>query len=178
MIHRVKNVEDVCITGSECVYRLMLSILRRKTLIDRTREHLWTIGLDNHNRVLYIEQVSVGCINACIFQPMEIFCMAVRKRCTSIVVVHNHSCSVEPSKEDIRLTEQLAAAGRILNIRLLDHLIISTTEYYSFADEGLLPDELTLVRRCEKFSRRNQGFSPFLKIGSHCWMLPRVVSIA
>jgi hypothetical protein len=101
---------------------------------------------------------------------MEVYCMAVRKRAVSIVLVHNHCSSpIEPSKEDLRITQKLATAGHILSIRLLDHLIITTDSYFSFADEGLLEDELALSRRCIKLPIHRPGFFPYWNIGRHQW---------
>lgn len=177
MLLRLKLIQKTCITNSSEIFDLLGHILRHKSSIDRNREHLWTIGLDNQNRVLYIEQVSVGSINSVIAHPMEVYCMAVRKRAVSVVLVHNHCSSpIEPSKEDIRITQKLATAGHILNIRLLDHLIITTDSYYSFADEGLLEDELTLSRRCIKLPIHRPGFFPYRPGFSGIWKMNGIIN--
>lgn len=141
MLLRLKSARKTTIEGSSDIFQLLRPILLRKQLIDRNREHLWVIGLDHQLRVLYIEQVSVGCSDAVMAQPMEVFCMAVRKRCANIIIAHNHACEAWPSDADKRITEKLVAAGEILGIALLDHLVITTEDYYSFADGGLMENE-------------------------------------
>jgi DNA repair protein RadC len=160
MLLRLTETRKTDITSPDDIFAIMSSILRRKSPIDRNREHLWSIGLDHGNRVLYIEQVSVGCIDTVIAHPMEIFCMAVRKRCTSIILIHNHSISPEPSRADILLTEKMQRAGELLSITLLDHLIITTEDYYSFASEGQLKPAILepLSRRCNNFQHPFPGF--------------------
>lgn len=167
MLLRLTETRKTSISSPDDIYKLILPILRRKSPIDRNREHLWAIGLDNGNRVIYIEQVSVGCIDSVIAHPMEIFCMAVRKRCVSIVLIHNHSISPEPSRADKLLTTKIAQAGELLNIKLLDHLIITTEEYYSFASENqlalVIPEPIS--RKCNNLQHPLPGFLRYFNPG-------------
>jgi DNA repair protein RadC len=141
MLLRLKSARKTSIEASSDIFKLLQPILLRKQLIDRNREHLWVVGLDHQLRILYIEQVSVGCSDSVMAQPMEVFCMAVRKRCANIIIAHNHTIEACPSEADRRITEKLVIAGEILGITLLDHLVITTQDYYSFADEGIMQNE-------------------------------------
>ena len=98
--------------------------------------------LDSKNRMLCFEDVARGTLTSCLVHPREVFSSAVRLRCASIITMHNHpSGAEEPSKEDIQITRKLRESGKILGIRLLDHVIIGDKQYFSFADQGLLWEE-------------------------------------
>ena len=82
--------------------------------------------LDSNNAVIASEIVSIGTLNLSIVHPREIFKLAIIKSANSIILVHNHpSGNVEPSEEDIKVTEQLRKSGELLGIKILDHVIIS-----------------------------------------------------
>jgi DNA repair protein RadC len=79
----------------------------------------------------------MGNVHATVAEPREIFRMAILKGVSSIIMVHNHpSNNVQPSKPDLKLTEQVVAAGRIIGIRVLDHVIICEDGHYSFYLDG------------------------------------------
>lgn len=95
--------------------------------------------LNRRNRVLGIVNISQGGISGTIADAKVIFAIALKTCASGIIVSHNHpSGEVDPSEQDLRLTKRLAEAGEILDIKLLDHLIVSTDPYYSFKDEGRL----------------------------------------
>ena len=95
--------------------------------------------LDGRNRILCFEDVARGTLTSCLVHPREVFATAVRLRCAGILTVHNHpSGAPEPSKEDIEITRRLRESGKILGIKLLDHIIVGEGKYYSFADQGEL----------------------------------------
>ena len=80
-----------------------------------------------------------GTLTACLVHPREVFSTAVKLRCAGIIGIHNHpSGDPTPSKEDIEITTRLQEAGKILGIRLLDHIVIGEGNHYSFADEGIV----------------------------------------
>jgi len=109
--------------------------------------HLWlqpvetftVICLDGKNRMLHWEQVAKGTLTAALAHPREIFFTAVKVRAAGIICVHNHP-SGDPgaSQEDMEITRRLMEPGKIIGIRLLDHLIIGEESYFSFRDQGLL----------------------------------------
>ena len=95
--------------------------------------------LDSKNRMICFEDVARGTLTSCLVHPREVFSSAVRLRCASIITIHNHPSGAEqPSKEDIQITRRLREAGKLLGIRLLDHIIIGDRQHFSFADQDLL----------------------------------------
>lgn len=128
------------ITESKDAYKVMHSILLRLDKIHRQREYFWVVGLDTSNTIMYIELTAIGQLNKVATDPVEIYSLAVGKKCKRIILVHNHpSTNVKPSEQDIRITNKLKSGGNILNIEILDHIIITEKNgYYSFADEELL----------------------------------------
>jgi len=108
--------------------------------MDSQRETFWALPLDMKKRPLADAQVvSLGTANGVAFHPRDVFAMAVKWNATGIVVAHNHpSGSPSPSKRDDVLTQGLYEAGKVMGIPLLDHIILGSDAYYSYADEGHL----------------------------------------
>src|SRR5712692_98326 len=109
-------------------------------LADVDREHFVILMLDQKNKVIGINTVSVGSLTASICHPREIYKPAILCNAASIICGHNHpSGDCQPSREDRALTQRLVEAGKLLGISVLDHVIIGGEgRYFSFADEGLL----------------------------------------
>lgn len=102
-------------------------------------EQFKVLFLNKANKVLGIYDVSTGGISGTVADPRVIFAAALKANCCAIIASHNHpSGSLKPSRQDELLTEKIKQAGQLLDIRLLDHLIITTEGYYSFGEEGLL----------------------------------------
>ena len=97
------------------------------------------IGLSGSLRLLFIEQIGLGSVDAVLTAPMDVFSFALQKRATSIMLCHNHpSGDLEPSEEDLDTTDRMIQVGRIVNTPVRDHLIISTTSFVSFSAMGLM----------------------------------------
>jgi len=95
--------------------------------------------LDSKHRVLRKVMVCKGGLNAAVVHPREVFAPAIVARAASIVLVHNHpSGDPEPSSEDLRLTQRMADAGRLLGIEVLDHVIVAKGGYVSLKEHGHL----------------------------------------
>jgi DNA repair protein RadC len=97
--------------------------------------------LNQKNRVVGVNTVSIGSLTASVVHPREVFKPAILSNAAAIILAHNHpSGQPQPSQEDRVLTVRLVAAGKLLGISVLDHVIIGdgTSAYFSFADEGLL----------------------------------------
>jgi len=108
-------------------------------LRDLKREIFKVILLDAKNTVIKEATVSEGSLTVSIVHPREAFALAVRESAAGVIFLHNHpSGDPTPSTEDRRLTERLVAAGDVLGIRVLDHMVIGDGRYVSFADEGWL----------------------------------------
>ena len=103
------------------------------------KEYFKIILLDTKNNIKKVSNISVGSLNSSIVHPREVFSEAVVNSASSIILVHNRpSGETEPSREDIALTNRLDECGKILGIRILDHIIIGDGVFYSFKEEGLL----------------------------------------
>ena len=102
------------------------------------QEELRVILLDIRNRVLYIDKVYKGSVNASQVRVGELFKGAIRRNATQIVVVHNHpSGDPTPSPEDVAVTRGIVQAGKLLDIDVLDHLIIGGIKFVSLKERGL-----------------------------------------
>jgi len=102
------------------------------------QEHLWVVLLDSRNRVMEVDKVYKGSLHTTVVRTAELLRNAVRHNAAGIVIVHNHpSGDPSPSPEDVRLTEQVVQAGRLLNIDVLDHVIIGGQRYISLRERGL-----------------------------------------
>jgi len=133
--------EKIKLLNSDDVFAVMQKILHRENKIDKEKEHLWIIGLNTGNRILFIELVSMGSVKSTTVEPMNVFRVSVLKGATQVILCHNHpSGELKPSEGDKNVTDRLIQAGRILGIEVIDHLIISLNSYVSFGDLGLLEE--------------------------------------
>ncbi|HTE01192.1 MAG TPA: DNA repair protein RadC [Mucilaginibacter sp.] len=113
--------------------------LMRRHLVDLNHEEFWIILLGRSSKVLGKELISKGGLSGTVADPKIIFHAALQYQASGIILVHNHpSGNLKPSQQDISLTKNLAASGRMLEIQIFDHLIISDSGFFSFGDEGLL----------------------------------------
>lgn len=106
---------------------------------DRKQEHFICASINGANEVLNIRVVSIGLIDKSPVHPREVFADVLLDRASAIIVAHNHpSGGLEPSASDIEITGQLKAAGSVVGITLLDHIIFNRRGYYSFLEAGRL----------------------------------------
>jgi DNA repair protein RadC len=102
------------------------------------QEELKVVLLNSKNHVMAIAGVYKGSVNTSLIRTSELFREAVRQNCPALVLVHNHpSGDPSPSPEDIEVTEQAVAAGKLLDIEVLDHLVIGQQRYVSLRERGL-----------------------------------------
>jgi len=121
------------IVASSDAYNIM-----RRNLIDLNHEEFWIILTGRSSKVLGKELVSKGGLSQTLIDIKIIFSAALQHKANGIILVHNHpSGNLKPSHEDIVLTKRITDAGKILDINVSDHLIITDKGYYSFADNGL-----------------------------------------
>ncbi len=107
-------------------------------LRDMKRELFKLLLFDAKNRLLKDTTISTGSLSLNIVHPREVFKPAVRESASSVILLHNHpSGDPTPSPEDRELTRRLVKAGRIMGIKVLDHIVIGDGTYFSFADQGL-----------------------------------------
>tara|TARA_R110002073_G_scaffold336208_1_gene530920 strand:- start:56007 stop:56705 length:699 start_codon:yes stop_codon:yes gene_type:complete len=127
-------LKQVKITSSKAVFEIMQPIIG-----ELMHEEFWVIYLNNSNKIIYKQQLSKGGITGTLVDSRLIFNKAVELLATGIILCHNHpSGSLKPSVSDKNLTLKIKQAGETLDIKVLDHLIITEKDYFSFADSQLL----------------------------------------
>jgi len=122
------------IGSSKAVFQLM-----QPSIADLNHEEFWVLYLNNSSKVLAKHQMSKGGLTATVVDVRLLLKKALELSSLGIIVCHNHpSGKLEPSESDKELTKKIKNAAAILDIQLLDHLIITEKDYFSFADEGIL----------------------------------------
>jgi DNA repair protein RadC len=126
--------QKTIISTSKDAYELLAS-----SLSDLPHEEFWILLLNRAHKVIGKFSVSSGGLTGTVADQRIIFKKALDQSACGIILAHNHpSGNLKPSQADIQLTKRLVEGGRILDIPIMDHLIITETNYYSFADEGML----------------------------------------
>jgi DNA repair protein RadC len=139
MVIELKEKQKVLVGGSKPVYKLVWSCIQSMQPFDREKEMFFVIGVTRALQVKFIDMVSMGTLHTVIVEPREVFRNAILHGANSIILCHNHpSGNFKPSNEDKKVTETMVNAGKILHISVVDHVIVSSDGYYSFADEGEL----------------------------------------
>ena len=129
-----KAEEPTKITGSNAVFRLLQPILG-----ELPHEEFWILYLNNSNKVLHKHQLSKGGMTGTLVDVRLVLKLALERGAVSLILAHNHpSGGLRPSQADKDITTKLKIAAASLDIKVLDHLIITENSYFSFADEGLL----------------------------------------
>ncbi len=122
------------IDSSKDVYTLMQPIIG-----ELHHEEFWVLYINNSNTVIAKDQISKGGLTATIVDIRVLLKKAIETMCVAIIICHNHpSGKLKPSDADIDVTNKIDVAAKTLDIKLLDHLIITQKSYFSFADEGKL----------------------------------------
>lgn len=136
-VNKMKSTERPVIASSKTAYEVLMQHWD-KNKIDYL-EHFKILLLDNANRVLAVYEVSSGGLTSTSVDQRQVFCAGLLIKATAIILAHNHpSGRLTPSNEDRTLTNNIVAAGKIIGISILDHIIVTSEGYYSFADEGLI----------------------------------------
>ena len=113
-----------------------------KPFRDRRQEYFVTLSLDSGGRLIKRRVVTIGTLTSSLIHPREMFAGPLMDRAASIIICHNHpSGKAEPSKEDIKTTQQLVAAGILLGIPIQDHFMVTKSGYFSFPEKGLMANE-------------------------------------
>lgn len=132
---RLKEAEkQIKITSSKQVFEYMQPLIG-----DLSYEEFWVLFLNNSGKIIAKENLSKGGITNTLVDVRLLYKKALAKEAVAIIVCHNHpSGKLTPSNLDKNLTNKIQAAGKILDIKVLDHLIVTENGYFSFADEELL----------------------------------------
>lgn len=117
----------------------MQRILFLQGKIRSKQEYLWIVGLQTDNTIDFIELQAIGSLNSIHIVPRELFRIAVIKNVSKVILVHNQpSGTIAPSRSDKAFTKYQKAAGDLLEIKIIDHLIITDNDYFSFAENKLV----------------------------------------
>ncbi|TDH18074.1 DNA repair protein [Segetibacter sp. 3557_3] len=134
---KVKASERPLIASSRDAYQILLKVWNEGKI--DLQEEFKILFLNRANKVLGVYHLSTGGITGTVADPRLIFMAALKANGVALVLAHNHpSGSLKPSRQDEELTQKIKNAGLLLDIKVLDHLIITSETYLSFADEGLL----------------------------------------
>ncbi len=127
-------LEQPKITSSKGVFEIMQPIIG-----DLQHEEFWVLYLNNSNKIIHKSQVSKGGITSTLVDSRLVFKKAMEISAVGIILAHNHpSGTLKPSESDKKLTQKIKTAGETLDIKILDHLIITEKAYFSFADSNML----------------------------------------
>ena len=120
------------VTSSKVIFEIMQPIIG-----ELPHEEFWIIYLNNSNKVISKSQLSKGGITGTLVDVRIVFKTALEMGATALILCHNPSGTLVPSEADKQITRKLKLAGESLEIKVLDHLIVTEASYYSFADEGI-----------------------------------------
>ncbi|OGV53885.1 MAG: hypothetical protein A2X45_08840 [Lentisphaerae bacterium GWF2_50_93] len=110
-----------------------------KSLSQADQETLWILGMNAKNKVMLKELISLGSLDVAVVYPRVIFKRLLMTDSSSLILVHNHPTGVpDPSNDDIRLTSVVKDGAKIFDIKVLDHIIIGDSSYFSFRERNLL----------------------------------------
>jgi len=122
------------ITSSKVVFNIMQPLIG-----ELQYEEFWVLYLNNSNKILYKDQLSKGGLTGTLVDIRLVFKKAIALYATALILCHNHpSGKLEASSADKSITKKIKQAGETLDIKVLDHLIITENAYFSFADENIL----------------------------------------
>ena len=130
--NEVDNIKNIKLTSSELVFKYYKEKLGMKK-----QEYFYAVYLDNSKKIIEDKLLFIGTINYSLVHPREVFKEAYLNGASAIICVHNHpSGNVIPSKQDYDVTNNLISVGKVLGIKIVDHVIISSNNYYSFLENN------------------------------------------
>ena len=133
---RAKILEKPFYTSSQEVFDYLYHAMR-----GLKKEVFKVIYLNSQNQIIDTVDLSAGTVNSSAVSPREVIEGALKNNAAALIFVHNHpSGAIEPSANDKSLTRELVYAGKVMRIKVLDHIIIGDNRYYSFAGEGLIEE--------------------------------------
>jgi len=125
--------DTVKITGAQDVMPLLVDIA------DKKQEHFVCISLNGAHEVIEKRIVTIGLVDRSPVHPREVYADVISDRAAAVIFAHNHpSGDLKPSNSDLKIHEQLTEAGKILGLRILDHIIVTKKGYFSFQEAGLI----------------------------------------
>lgn len=146
MVVREHQLPSSSASNPRATLEVIAAVFEGKNLDYHGKEHFGVVYLDARHRVIGAEVISIGCLTTTLVHPREIFRGALLLPCAAIVLFHNHpSGDPEPSQEDLALTRRMAAAGTLMGIEVLDHMVVANDaisgcqwRYVSLHERGVL----------------------------------------
>ena len=136
LVKRALKIQD---SGLPIVQSVNDVVLQVGYIRDKSREHFIAIFLNARNELIFRKHIFIGTLNASLVHPREIFKEALEHNAASIILVHNHpSGDPEPSEDDLEITKRIIEAGKIMGIEVIDHIIITKTNVFSFKEKRLI----------------------------------------
>lgn len=125
------------VTTAEHAYQILINQWDKDTI--ELLEEFKVMLLNRHNKVLGVATISIGGLDKTVVDPKVVFAIALKAKASSIILCHNHpSGNINASLVDTQVTTKLKQGGQLLDINIVDHLILTSDGYYSYADEGLM----------------------------------------
>jgi len=148
------------INGAKDVFRIF-----RGQMKDAKKEGFYAVTLDQKHQAIDLHRISEGTLSMCPVHPREAFKPVLRDSAAAVIFLHNHpSGNPEPSKDDHLLTERLAESGKLLGIRVLDHIVIGDGAFVSLRDLGAFREERGMSQVAESYGCRED---PAKTVGGH-----------
>jgi DNA repair protein RadC len=124
---------NIKVLSTKDVVKVFQDLLALEDHIEQDKEHYYVMHLDSKSKVKMVELVTLGTLNSSLVHPRETFRRAIIAGSATIIIAHNHpSGETEPSIEDTKVTKVMVAAGQLLGIAMLDHIIFTKDKYFSF----------------------------------------------
>jgi DNA repair protein RadC len=140
-IRRIQVSEAIEPYGTKITEPGHVADIARSLIGDAAEEHFFAFMLDIRNRIVGFSEVARGSIDACSVDARSVFRTAVITGASSLAICHNHpSGKPAPSTQDIALTKRLVDCGQLLGLPIIDHVIVTDGDTFSFAADGLMPD--------------------------------------
>jgi len=137
MIELSKRMNEVNINNIKLINPKIVFDYFKNKIGDKKQECFYCIYLDNSKKILEIKLLFIGTINESLVHPREIFKIAYQVSASSIICIHNHpSGNINPSKNDILITNNLVNISSLMGINIIDHIIITKENYFSFKENG------------------------------------------
>lgn len=136
------DFDDTHMTTPECVIKLMKSVFKADK---KSEENVWLLALDAKMKIIGAFHIAKGSVSGASFSTRSIFCPLLLCNATGFIMVHNHLSDVAtPSEIDCQITDRLMEAAELIGFKMYEHIIISKTNYYSFA-ESMSNDKIKVV---------------------------------
>lgn len=157
-ILNIKFEEDGKKMNISELYRLILKMYKKENGEYKNKEHLWIVSLNDKKRIISVDLALVG-DNEKIkdINSRDVFASAIRRNGSYIILAHNHPGDIlAPSKDDVKMTDKFYQMGVVLNIRIIDHMIITTEGYVSFEELGFIRKFERSLKYAAPYEKKNK----------------------